>query len=260
MFADGDKPGMTSIGFARKSCIVGSQWRKDGVAPRKTTKMSPSPTAAFRLVESQADVEEAIAALTRQCALMRQIHDLAGVPAVRRNPPGFLGLSRIVVFQQVSTASGNAIWARVQAGIAPFDAATVSGLSDDVLRGFGLSRPKVRTLRALSDLVAAGRLDLDGLHAKPDADIRARLVALHGIGPWTADIFLMFNLGRADVMASGDLALQEAAKMLLGLETRPDARQLAEIAERWRPWRSVAALMLWNYYRVAKQTQGGAPV
>ena len=94
--------------------------------------------------------------------------------------------------------------------------------------------------------------------AHPDDTIREKLIALHGIGPWTADIFLMFNLGRADAFAAGDLALQEAARIAFGLDARPNAQALEEIAERWRPWRAVAALMLWNYYRVAKQTKGGA--
>ena len=133
-------------------------------------------------------------------------------------------------------------------------------ITEDDLRGLGLSRPKVRTLRALAEAIVAGAIDLDDLAAHPDATIREKLVALHGIGPWTADIFLMFNLGRADAFASGDLALQEAARMGLDLDARPDAQALEQIAERWRPWRAVAALMLWNYYRVAKQTKGGAPV
>jgi DNA-3-methyladenine glycosylase II len=138
-------------------------------------------------------------------------------------------------------------------------------LSQDDLRGLGLSRPKVRTLHALAQSIADGTIDLDALASLPDAQIRERLTSLHGIGPWTADVFLMFNLGRADAFASGDLALQESAKLILALDARPDARQLEAIAERWRPWRAIAALMLWDYYRVAKQTKdgqtkGGAPV
>ncbi len=233
------------------------------MASKKATLESPlrqQVLPAFRLVETEADLIAGVAALTRKCPLMRTIKKTAGLPALRRNPPGFLGLCRIVVFQQVSVASGTAIWTRVQAGIQPFTAAVLLTLSEDDLRGLGLSRPKVRTLRALAETIVAGAIDLDGLATHPDAAIRETLVALHGIGPWTADIFLMFNLGRADAFASGDLALQEAAKIGLALDTRPNAQALEEIAERWRPWRAVAALMLWNYYRVAKQTKGGAPV
>ena len=217
-------------------------------------------SSQFRLVESDADLKEAVSALTRKCDFMRTIKKTAGIPALRRNPPGFLGLCRIVVFQQVSVASGTAIWTRVQAGIQPFTAAGLLTLTEDELRGLGLSRPKVRTLQALAETIAIGAIDLDDMTAHPDETIREKLIALHGIGPWTADIFLMFNLGRADAFASGDLALQEAARIGLALDARPNAQALEEIAERWRPWRSVAALMLWNYYRVAKQTKGGAPV
>jgi DNA-3-methyladenine glycosylase II len=201
-----------------------------------------------------------VAARTRGCAIMRRIHQAAGAPALRRNPPGFLGLCRIVVFQQVSVASGTAIWARVQAGIAPFTAPAVLALTDEQMRALGLSGPKVRTLRAVAAAMAAGAIDLDTLGQTPDAAVREQLTALHGIGPWTADIFLMFNLGRADAFAAGDLALQESARIVMKLEERPNAQRLEEIAERWRPWRAIAALMLWDYYRVTKTAKGGAPV
>ena len=229
------------------------EYREQGVARKKLD-------AQLRCIVGEADRDEAVARLTRKCAIMRRIHKLAGPPALRRNPPGFLGLSRIVVFQQVSVASGSAIWSRVQAGIEPFTAAALLERTDDELRSFGLSRPKVRTLRAIATAVEEGGVDLESLHEMPDLAIREKLVALHGIGPWTADIFLMFNLGRADAFAAGDLALQEAARIALKLEKRPDALALEEIAERWRPWRGIAALMLWDFYRVAKQTKGGAPV
>ena len=224
-------------------------------APRKKTAAS-----LFRLIETEVDRDEAVAALTKGCAIMRRLHKAVGPPALRRNPPGLLGLSRIVVFQQVSTASGNAIWARVQAGIQPFTAPALLALDDDQMRALGLSGPKVRTLRAIATALAAGAVDLEGLGQTPDMAVREQLIALHGIGPWTADIFLMFNLGRADAFAAGDLALQEAARIAMQLEERPSAQRLEEIAERWRPWRAIAALMLWDYYRVAKATKGGAPV
>lgn len=229
------------------------------MAARKSAKHK-SDVATYPLVESDADLARAITALARKCEVMRKMKKAAGVPALRRNPPGFLGLCRIVVFQQVSTASGNAIWSRVQAGIQPFTAQRLLALSDEEMRALGLSRPKVRTMRAVAEAVAGGIIDLEDLAPHPDAHIREQLVALHGIGPWTADIFLMFNLGRADAFASGDLALQESARIAFGLDARPNAQALEELAERWRPWRGPAALMLWNYYRVAKETKGGQPV
>jgi DNA-3-methyladenine glycosylase II len=191
---------------------------------------------------------------------MRLCHKTAGDPPLRLIERGLVGLARTIVFQQVSSASGNAIWARVQAGIAPFEARTILALSEDELRAFGLSRPKVRTLRVVAEAIGAGRLDLERLSSAPDAEIAEALTSLNGIGPWTSSIYLMFSLGRADAFAAGDLALQEAVRMAMKLEERPKADALEEIAERWRPWRGVAARMLWAYYRVAKQTKGGTPV
>jgi DNA-3-methyladenine glycosylase II len=217
-------------------------------------------SATTRLIETDDDVRTAIRSLRRKCPTMRLVHDLAGDPPLRRMPAGFLGLSRSVVFQQVSTASGNAIWSRVEAGIAPFDAPTLLQKSDDELRGFGLSRPKVRTLRAIAAAVADGSIDFDALPRMPDDEVREALVGLHGIGPWTADIYLMFGLGRPDTFAPGDLALQEAARLAMSLDERPSAYELAEIAARWKPWRAVAARLLWAYYRVAKEGRSGAPV
>jgi DNA-3-methyladenine glycosylase II len=123
-------------------------------------------------------------------------------------------------------------------------------VGDDALRAAGLSKGKVKTLRAVGAAVAAG-LDLDYLADAPEAEVHEVLTALPGIGPWTADIYLLFCLGRADAFAAGDLALQIAARAALGLEARPSRDELYAIAERWRPWRGVAAHMLWAYYKVA---------
>jgi DNA-3-methyladenine glycosylase II len=127
--------------------------------------------------------------------------------------------------------------------------ATLLQLSDSELRGAGLSRGKVRTLRAVSEAIAAG-LDLDKLAQAPEEEVHAALTSLPGIGPWSADIYLLFCLARADAFAAGDLALQTAARTALGLDTRPSREELYDIAERWRPWRGVAAHLLWAYYKV----------
>ncbi len=130
--------------------------------------------------------------------------------------------------------------------------------TEEELRGCGLSTAKIRALRALSDDVAAGRLDLASLALLDAEEAHTKLVAVKGVGPWTADIFLLFCLGHPDAFPAGDLALQEAAKLSLGLKTRPDAARLEKIAERWRPWRGVAARMLWAYYRGVKNRSGVA--
>jgi DNA-3-methyladenine glycosylase II len=140
----------------------------------------------------------------------------------------------------------------VQAAVKPMSAKAFLELSDDELRQAGLSRGKVRTLRATSEAVEAG-LDFKQLAAAPEEVVHETLTALPGIGPWSADIFLLFCLGRADAFAAGDLALQIAAANAMQLAQRPSREELLAIAERWRPWRGVAAHMLWAYYKVAPE-------
>jgi DNA-3-methyladenine glycosylase II len=202
-----------------------------------------------RTIETEADLREGIRALRRKCPHLRRVHDRAGDPPLRRHPPGFEGLARIIVGQQLSIASAQAIWTRVAAAVRPMSAKAFLALSDDELRRAGLSRGKVKTLRAMSAAIEAG-LDLDRLANAPEEIVHETLTALPGIGPWSADIFLLFCLGRADAFAAGDLALQTAAASALQLRERPSREELLEIAERWRPWRGVAAHMLWAYYKI----------
>ena len=191
---------------------------------------------------------------------MAKAHELAGAPPLRRRAPGFEGLARIIVGQQLSVASAGAIWSRLEALVAPFEASNLAGKSDEELRAVGLSGGKIRTLRGIADAVASRELELGGLHGVSEEAIHERLTALKGVGPWTADIYVMFCLGRADAWAPGDLALQYAVADLMALDERPDPAQMQEIAERWRPWRGVAARMLWAYYRERKNAGSGVPV
>ena len=176
---------------------------------------------------------------------------LVGALPLRREADGFVALLRAIVGQQVSVASARAIWGRLEAaGLT--DPAVMAAASDEDLRAAGLSRQKARYGRAL----AQAGLDFNALRDVPDADVVKVLVAVPGIGVWTAEIYAMFALGRADVFAPGDLALQEAARMLFGLEARPSEKSLRAMAEGWSPWRSVAARILWAYYHVAKDREG----
>ena len=209
-----------------------------------------------RVINVDADVRDGLRTLRRNCVFIRQMHDIAGDPLLRRRDAGFEGLARIVISQQVSVASASAIWSRFAAVISPMDARTVLSTSDDELRSAGLSRPKIRTLRAISDAVEQKCLALDGFDLMTEDAVHDALTSISGIGPWTADIFLMFCLGRADSFAAGDLALQEAVRMAFNLKKRPNAQELLAIAERWRPWRAVAARLLWAYYKEAKQRDG----
>ena len=168
--------------------------------------------------------------------------------------PGFAGLVAIIVSQQVSVASANAMVARLQAAFATLDAASVRAADEAKLKACGLSQAKMNALRALAEATLGG-LDLAGLAALEAEAAHEALVAVKGIGPWTADLFLLFCLGHPDAFPAGDLALQEA-RLALGLRKRPDARRLERIAERWRPLRGVAARLLWAYYRGVKRRAG----
>ena len=215
---------------------------------------------SHRLIETKSDLRAGTRALTATCEHMARAHEIAGEPPLRRRSGGFAGLARAIVGQQLSVASATAIWSRLEDLVLPFEAAVFAAKSDEELRAAGLSGGKVGTLRGIADAIATKDLELDDLHEVPDEAIHARLTALKGIGPWTADIYVMFCLGRADAWAPGDLALQYAVADLLALDARPDVSEMAEIAERWRPWRAVAARMLWAYYRERKNAASGAPV
>lgn len=238
--------------LAKKISIVAES---KTVPPRKTAR-----GAVARIIEGEADIASGMRALRRKCPHMRRIHDLSGDPPLRRRPPGFEGLARIVIGQQVSVASAAAIWTRFAETLGEVSASRVMALDDLALLGAGLSRPKVRTICAVATAVEQDGLDLPGIANMDEASARATLTAISGIGPWTTDVYLMFCVGAADVFAPGDLALQVAAEWALGLNARPTADELAEIAERWRPWRGVAARMLWSFYAHEKALRSGSPV
>lgn len=193
-------------------------------------------------------LETAVVELSRQCRHMRRIHRETGVPPLRDFPANLAGLSKIVVGQQLSASSAAAIWARVAAAFEPFQSAALLDSSDQHLAGLGLSGAKIRTLRAIAQAAQTGALDFAKLNRLSDEGIRERLTALHGVGPWTADIYLLFALRRADAFPPGDLALQLAVQRIFNLEARPNPGELTAIAERWRPWRGAAARLLWADY------------
>jgi len=213
-----------------------------------------------RIIETEADIGEGLAALRLTCAHMDRAAKLAGTPPLRRRANAFAGLARTIVGQQLSVASANAIWGRFEALVDPFEASRLALQPDEALRGVGLSAGKVATLRGIAEAVETGALDLDALAGRPDDEVHSALIALKGVGPWTADIYVMFCIGRADAFAAGDLALQVAVQDLLDLESRPSEAELVEIAERWRPWRGVAARLLWAYYRERRNAASGIPV
>jgi DNA-3-methyladenine glycosylase II len=207
-------------------------------------------------LNSQADLESAVTTLVKQDPRLKLVLKVAGMPALRRREPGFAGLAHIVCGQQVSTASAAAIWGRVSAAFDPFHHDALRRARADRLGRLGLSGAKIKTLKNLAREISAERLNLDVL-ANGDADAAHNtLTALHGIGPWTADVYLLFCLGHGDAWPAGDLAVQEAVKLGLGLKTRPTAKQMAPLAEPWRPLRGAAAHLWWSYSRAVKKREG----
>lgn len=206
--------------------------------------------ASFPTLDTLDDIGEGVTWLTANCRFMQAAHAHAGMPPLRREPGGFAGLADIIVSQLVSLAAADAIFSRLKAAVVPLEPEQLLATSNETLRAVGLSGAKVKSLRAVAYAITDGGLDLDGLKLVSDAEAKARLESLPGIGPWTSDIYVMFCLGRRDGFAPGDLALRVAVGDLLGLPERPSVRETAEIAARWRPWRGVAARQLWAYYRV----------
>jgi DNA-3-methyladenine glycosylase II len=203
-------------------------------------------------IHTEADLAAALMRLVAADPRLAPILDVAGHPPLRRRPGGFEGLAAIIVSQQLSVASAAAIWGRLRAAYDPFHHGPVRRARAASLQRLGLSGPKIRTLRAIATAVDKGAIDLDALaHIEADA-AHARLTALHGVGPWTADVYLMFCLGHADAWPVGDLALQEAVRLAFALPARPTAKDMSTLGEPWRPWRAVAARLLWTYYRAVK--------
>jgi DNA-3-methyladenine glycosylase II len=241
-------------GAARKTIRRKATPRKRARQPKAPNLYHPGP-----LIDGQAALEAATARLVAlDPEIVGKLMAIGGATPLRLRAPGFAGLARIIVSQQVSTASANAIFARLETALAPLSAESVRAANHETLRASGLSAAKIRALQALAQAVAQDGLDLTGLGALTAEEAHRALVAVKGIGPWTADIFLLFCLGHPDAFPAGDIALQEAAKLVLGLKERPDARRLEAIAERWRPLRGIAARMLWAYYSAARRRVGMA--
>jgi DNA-3-methyladenine glycosylase II len=210
-------------------------------------------------IHTEADLDTAIAGLVGVDPRFAAVLARSGRPPLRRRADGFAGLASIVVSQQVSTASAKAILGRLTVALDPLDHTAVLRARTPKLVRVGLSGAKIRTLKGIAKAIDQGALDLPALADMPADAAHAALTAVHGIGPWTADVYLLFCLGHADTWPAGDLALQEAAKLLLALKTRPTTKEMAPLAERWRPWRGAAAYMLWAHYRATKQ-RDGAPI
>jgi DNA-3-methyladenine glycosylase II len=203
----------------------------------------------YKTIESEADLAEGVDWLIRHEPRFAQVIDVTGLPPLRRAAGGLPGLLRIVTEQMISLQAADAIWQRIARELAPLDPPSILRRRHATLMKLGLSGAKSRTFHALARAAHRDEFRVDSLDRHSDEEVIAMLMALPGIGPWTADIYVLSCLGRADAWPTGDLALQASAADLFGLEKRPHARAMRGLADDWRPWRSVAARLLWAHYR-----------
>ncbi len=204
-------------------------------------------------------LHEGVAWLAARDSALATIAQRLGSPPLWARDPGFPTLILIILEQQVSLASARATFDRLLAAASPLTPAGLLQLDDVVLRSIGFSRQKMGYSRQLALDILDGTLDLAGLALLPDDQARAILVARKGIGPWTADIYLLMCLLRPDVWPVGDLALQVAMQEIKGFDRRPTAVEMEALAESWRPWRAVAARLLWHYYLSGRGNQPHKP-
>lgn len=202
----------------------------------------------MRRIRTTEDIEEGLSALVSMDPRLSAVVSASAEVPLRLSEPGFASLVSIVVSQQVSRASADAILGRLTTLVDPLDAAGILAGGEDVLRTAGLSRPKQRTVLALAHAVEHDSLDLEELATAVPDEAMARLTALHGIGPWTAEVYLLFCAGHPDIFPANDVALQSAVGHAFGIEPRPAAKPLYVMAESWAPWRGVAARLFWSYY------------
>lgn len=203
-------------------------------------------------LDTQDDLDAVLRILVEQDPRLKPVIEMTGHAPLRRRAPGFAGLAATICGQQVSTFAAAAIWARMAATYDEVRHEHIHTARTDRLRRFGLSAAKIKTLKFIAREITEGRLDLARLADAPADEAHNTLTALHGIGPWTADIYLLFCLGHSDAWPTGDLAVQEAVRIGLGLKSRPTAREMASIGEAWRPYRGAAAHLFWAYYKVVK--------
>lgn len=204
--------------------------------------------STFQITLNEDSLAQAVQTLIELDPSLATIHQRLGVPPLWAREPGFPTLVHIILEQQVSLASARAAFEKLCAEVNPLTPEGLLRLDDDTLKRVGFSRQKSGYARYLADRIVTGKLDVDALATLPDEEVRQQLIALKGIGPWSAEIYLLMALCRADAWPAGDLALQVAAQSIMQLPARPSAEAITQIAEAWRPWRAVAARLLWHHY------------
>lgn len=207
-------------------------------------------------IDTLDDIEAGLDALCASDRRLIGIRRIAGEVPLRRSPPGFESLASNIVAQQVSTASARAIFGRLTRLIDPLEPAAVLAADETVFREIGLSRPKQRTLLAVSEAVIVGDLDLQALCLLDPENAIRKMTAVPGIGPWTAQVYLLFCAGHPDIFPARDVALQSAVATAFDMPVRPSDKELTQLAESWMPWRGVAARLFWAFYRETRGREG----
>ncbi len=213
-----------------------------------------------RLIQSDQDLKAHIAELANAVPVFAPIVEVAGDVPLRWLDGGFKGLVWVVVGQQISVAAGRAIFGRLETAVGTVSPEGLAATGDAELRTAGLSAPKSSTWRALQAAADDGNLDVTALHDLPPQTAIETLCAIKGVGPWTAQVYLLFAAGHPDIFPAADVALQESARLAFELDERPGTKDLQAMSEAWSPWRSAGARLLWAYYRVRKGGKTVTPV
>ena len=211
--------------------------------------------ARIRRLRTKRDLKKGVAELVAIDRSLKAIAKHADKLAVPQGEGGFEALIEIIVSQQLSSAAADTIFGRVKARVVPFDPPTLLATDAESLRAAGLSAPKQKHMRSIATRILSGELDLAHVAEMHDDDAHAHLIETSGIGPWTAQVYLMSSLKRADVWPAGDVSLQAAVTKALGLRKRPNTKKMIALGERWRPWRTVAARLFWTHYRVTQEIE-----
>lgn len=208
-------------------------------------------------VTDKRQLSKAVRTLAKDCHIMKAAHEYVGVPEWRTRQGDYAGLARIIAYQQLSTKAAGTIWGRVEVLLGKVTPRAVLAADIDALRACGMSRPKISHIRSIATAVEEGSLNFRRVARKSDDEAREELTAVKGIGPWTADVYLMFCLGRWDVFPHADIGLSEAYRMISGERKRHPPKKFLRTGERWRPYRGVAAHMLWAYINAVREEQRG---